>query len=79
MPFDQLFVSTPRQRNEDTPGLPLNPLPSPPFPQVKCHACVGGTSVREDARILSSGVHVVSVLFGAGAVWEGPPGWFRGR
>lgn len=27
--------------------------------QVKCHACVGGTSVREDARILSSGVHVV--------------------
>jgi superfamily II DNA/RNA helicase len=28
-------------------------------PQVKCHACVGGTSVREDARILSAGVHVV--------------------
>eukprot|EP00884_Botryococcus_braunii_P018271 jgi/Botrbrau1/5127/Bobra.0128s0035.1 len=27
--------------------------------QVKCHACVGGTSVREDARILQSGVHVV--------------------
>lgn len=27
--------------------------------QVKCHACVGGTSVREDARILSAGVHVV--------------------
>merc|ERR1712087_588971 len=26
---------------------------------VKCHACVGGTSVREDARILQSGVHVV--------------------
>jgi len=26
---------------------------------VKCHACVGGTSVREDQRILSSGVHVV--------------------
>lgn len=26
---------------------------------VKCHACVGGTSVREDARILSAGVHVV--------------------
>jgi hypothetical protein len=23
--------------------------------QVKCHACVGGTSVREDARILSAG------------------------
>jgi translation initiation factor 4A len=29
------------------------------FLQVKCHACVGGTSVREDARILSSGVQVV--------------------
>ncbi len=29
------------------------------FLQVKCHACVGGTSVREDARILSAGVHVV--------------------
>jgi len=27
--------------------------------KVKCHACVGGTSVREDARILGAGVHVV--------------------
>lgn len=27
--------------------------------QVKCHACVGGTSVREDARILGAGVQVV--------------------
>ncbi len=27
--------------------------------QVKVHACVGGTSVREDQRILQSGVHVV--------------------
>ncbi len=27
--------------------------------QVKAHACVGGTSVREDQRILQSGVHVV--------------------
>jgi len=27
--------------------------------QVKCHACVGGTSVREDQRTLQSGVHVV--------------------
>mmetsp|Transcript_8511 Transcript_8511/g.16138 ORF Transcript_8511/g.16138 Transcript_8511/m.16138 type:complete len:412 (-) Transcript_8511:55-1290(-) len=27
--------------------------------QVKCHACVGGTSVREDQRLLQSGVHVV--------------------
>ena len=26
---------------------------------VKVHACVGGTSVREDQRILSSGVHVI--------------------
>lgn len=26
---------------------------------VKCHACVGGTSVREDARVLGAGVHVV--------------------
>lgn len=29
------------------------------FLQVKCHACVGGTSVREDARILGNGVQVV--------------------
>lgn len=27
--------------------------------QVRVHACVGGTSVREDQRILTSGVHVV--------------------
>merc|ERR1712164_120455 len=27
--------------------------------QVKCHACVGGTSVREDPRILQAGVHVI--------------------
>jgi translation initiation factor 4A len=27
--------------------------------QVKVHACVGGTSVREDQRILQSGIHVV--------------------
>ncbi|PHU15024.1 Eukaryotic initiation factor 4A-8 [Capsicum chinense] len=26
---------------------------------VKVHACVGGTSVREDQRILAAGVHVV--------------------
>ena len=26
---------------------------------VKVHACVGGTSVRDDQRILASGVHVV--------------------
>ncbi len=29
------------------------------YQQVRCHACVGGTSVREDARILGAGVHVV--------------------
>lgn len=29
------------------------------FLGVKVHACVGGTSVREDQRILASGVHVV--------------------
>lgn len=29
------------------------------FLQVKCHACVGGTSVRDDTRILQAGVHVV--------------------
>lgn len=29
------------------------------FLQIKCHACVGGTSVREDARILGAGVQVV--------------------
>lgn len=33
--------------------------PIPCAMQVKCHACVGGTSVREDARILGAGVHVV--------------------
>jgi len=27
--------------------------------RVKCHACVGGTSVREDQRVLADGVHVV--------------------
>ena len=26
---------------------------------VRCHACVGGTSVREDMGLLSAGVHVV--------------------
>eukprot|EP01031_Cornospumella_fuschlensis_P052697 gene52697-64392_t len=29
------------------------------FMQVKIHACVGGTAVREDMRILQEGVHVV--------------------
>lgn len=27
--------------------------------QVRVHACVGGTSIREDLRILQAGVHVV--------------------
>jgi translation initiation factor 4A len=27
--------------------------------QVKVHACVGGTVVREDIKILKSGAHVV--------------------
>lgn len=26
---------------------------------AKCHACIGGTNVREDVRQLESGVHVV--------------------
>jgi len=26
---------------------------------VKCHACVGGTSVREDEKILRAGIHVI--------------------
>jgi translation initiation factor 4A len=26
---------------------------------IKVHACVGGTSVREDIKILKEGVHVV--------------------
>ena len=26
---------------------------------VRCHACVGGTSVREDMGLLAAGVHVV--------------------
>lgn len=29
------------------------------YVKVKCHACVGGTLVREDLRILGDGVHVV--------------------
>lgn len=29
------------------------------YVKVKCHACVGGTLVREDLRVLSDGVHVV--------------------
>lgn len=39
-------------------SLPLWLIVSFPT-QVKCHACVGGTSVREDTRILQQGVHVV--------------------
>jgi len=27
--------------------------------EIKCHACVGGTSVRDDITLLSAGVHVV--------------------
>jgi len=27
--------------------------------KLRCHACVGGTSVREDQRVLAEGVHVV--------------------
>jgi len=30
------------------------------YMQVSCHACIGGKSVGEDMRTLSSGVHVVS-------------------
>ena len=29
------------------------------FMDIKVHACVGGTSVREDIKILKDGVHVV--------------------
>lgn len=29
------------------------------YVKVECHACVGGTLVREDLRILNAGVHVV--------------------
>jgi len=29
------------------------------YMQVKCHACIGGTSVRSDIQTLDSGVHVV--------------------
>jgi translation initiation factor 4A len=29
------------------------------FMQVKCHACIGGTAVRDDIRILERGVHIV--------------------
>ncbi len=46
------------------------------FLQVKCHACVGGTSVREDARILGAGVQVRGRC--SGGAWtdgEGRGGW----
>jgi translation initiation factor 4A len=29
------------------------------FLNIECHACIGGTVVREDIRILQEGVHVV--------------------
>ncbi len=29
------------------------------YMHVKCHACVGGTNVRDDIRILQDGVHIV--------------------
>lgn len=29
------------------------------YEEVKCHAAVGGTSVREDIRIVQQGVHVI--------------------
>jgi len=29
------------------------------YMQAKCHACIGGTNVREDIRSLESGVHIV--------------------
>ena len=29
------------------------------FMQIKCHACIGGTAVRDDIRTLERGVHIV--------------------
>lgn len=29
------------------------------YMQAQCHACIGGTNVRDDIHRLSSGVHVV--------------------
>lgn len=29
------------------------------FMSAQCHACIGGTNVREDMRKLETGVHVV--------------------
>ena len=29
------------------------------FMNIKCHACIGGTAVRDDIRILERGVHIV--------------------
>ena len=29
------------------------------YQEVKCHACIGGTNVREDIATLSAGVHCV--------------------
>jgi translation initiation factor 4A len=29
------------------------------FMQVQCHACIGGTNVRDDIRKLQEGVHIV--------------------
>jgi hypothetical protein len=48
----------PLQRGETfKDGSLHHPLHLPCLSQVKCHACVGGTSVREDARILGAGEH----------------------
>lgn len=29
------------------------------FLQVECHACIGGTNIKDDMQILQAGVHVV--------------------
>ena len=34
------------------------------YMNVQCHACIGGTSVREDIKILKDGQHVVSGTLG---------------
>ncbi|CAL5344979.1 unnamed protein product [Camellia sinensis] len=50
---------TPLQLEEDLEQLKVLESGYKMKQSVKVHACVGGTSVREDQRILSSGVHVV--------------------
>ena len=42
---------------------------------AQCHACIGGTSVREDMRKLDAGQHIVvgKNIFMSAMIFEGTP------